>query len=88
MFTTTHYRIKALAQRLPKSALYIKAGVYEELDEATVNYQKKIGNLVEIEVEKEASSFTLKLDIEESVEEIPKPKKVYKTRRNINDNSN
>jgi hypothetical protein len=93
------YRIKTLAQKLPRQTGVINPGVYEQLDEAVVAYQTKLKNLVVIEKEdeeKSENSFTLKLKVEDSKTEgeedviTPKPKQTYKRkiRRNINDDSN
>lgn len=87
----TSYKIKSLAQRLPKQGT-IAPGIYEleDLGQEVIDYQKKLKNLIEIHTEVEDkvdSTFDLKLKVEDS--EIKTPiKRNRKTRRNINDDSN
>lgn len=82
------HRIKKLAQELPGKVGYLKPGIYENLDPKVIEYQRKLGNLLEIEeVEnKEETSFVLELNIESKEE--PKIINKRKIRRNTNDNSN
>jgi hypothetical protein len=85
------YKIKSLAQRLPKQGT-IAPGIYEleDLGQEVIDYQKKLKNLIEIETEVEItaeSTFDLKLKVEDEIQ--PQViKRNRKTRRNINDNSN
>lgn len=96
------YRIKALAQKLPKESGVINPGIYESLDSAVIEYQKKLKNLVVLEEQvKPQTNFVLELkledkQVEEELQEVQEqqlqetPKRQYKrkTRRNINDDSN
>lgn len=92
------YRIKALAQKLPKQEGTITPGVYEELDADVIAYQKKLKNLIEIEAEtKVQTNFVLELKLEDKQEQVEPEKQLQattvkkytrKTRRNINDDSN
>jgi hypothetical protein len=85
------YKIKSLAQKLPKQGT-IAPGIYEleDLGQEVIDYQKKLKNLIEIHTEVEdkvESAFDLKLKVEDA--EIQTPiKRNRKTRRNINDDSN
>ena len=90
----TSYKIKSLAQKLPRQGM-ITPGIYkfEDLGSETIEYQKKLKNLIEIETEVETiaeSTFDLKLKVEDNkpLETQPTIKRNRKTRRNINDNSN
>ena len=89
--TNISYKIKSLAQKLPRQGT-ITPGVYEfeDLGTEVIEYQKKIKNLIEIETEVEItaeSTFDLKLKVEDEIQ--PQViKRNRKTRRNINDNSN
>lgn len=77
------YKVKNLAQLKPKSLERILPGVYENLEEEVVQYQKKLNNLIEITDSKEPeNSFVLELKVEDTI------KKPYRKRRNVNDNSN
>ena len=86
----TSYKIKSLAQKLPRQGT-ITPGVYEfeDLGTEVIEYQKKLKNLIEIHTETDEildSTFDLKLKVEDS-ETQPTIKRNRKTRRNINDNS-
>ena len=85
----TSYKIKSLAQRLPKQGT-IAPGIYEleDLGQEVIDYQKKLKNLIEIHTDEIVNStFDLKLKVEDA--EIQTPiKRNRKTRRNINDDSN
>lgn len=85
------YKIKSLAQRLPKQGT-IAPGIYEleDLGQEVIDYQKKLKNLIEIHTEVEQiadSTFDLKLKVEDAETKTP-IKRNRKTRRNINDDSN
>ena len=87
--TKTSYKIKSLAQRLPKQGT-IAPGIYEleDLGQEVIDYQKKLKNLIEIHTEEKVeSTFDLKLKVEDSETKTP-IKRNRKTRRNINDDSN
>ena len=86
-----NYKIKSLAQRLPKQGT-IAPGIYEfeDLGQEVIDYQKKLKNLIEIHTEVEDkvdSTFDLKLKVEDVETQTP-IKRNRKTRRNINDDSN
>jgi hypothetical protein len=86
------YKIKSLAQRLPKQGT-IAPGIYEleDLGQEVIDYQKKLKNLIEIHTEVEQiadSTFDLKLKVEDTNQTQTPIKRNRKTRRNINDDSN